>query len=75
MCICSLPMKTAKWRVDFSFLSTPLTLAPLSRSKESMHIKMAVVGSMEGNLHSTVTNVKVTKIRDEDIYEGGGGRE
>ena len=43
------------------------------------HIKMAVVGSMvEGSLASTITNVKVTKMRYEDLCVcvwGGGVRE
>ena len=33
--------------------------------KQGEHIKMAIVGSMvEGSLPSTITNVKVTKMRD-----------
>ena len=32
------------------------------------HLKMAVVGSMmEGRLSSTITNIKVTKMRDYDL--------
>ena len=39
--------------------------------EQGEHINMAIVGSvMEGSLPSTITNVKVTKMRDKDLCKG-----
>ena len=38
------------------------------KEEQGEHVKMAVVGSMvEGSLPSTITNVKVAKMRDQDL--------